>query len=59
MNFIILYLILSPHYLADSTNDKLENNVENDTENNVFDIICKTSTENSIERVDKFSECFR
>jgi len=58
MNFIILYLILSPHYLADSTNDKLENDVENDTENNVFDI-CKTSTENSIERVDKFSECFR
>jgi len=58
MNFIILYLILSPHYLADSTNDKLENDVENYTENNVFDI-CKTSTENSIERVDKFSECFR
>jgi len=58
MNFIILYLILSPHYLADSTNDKLENDVENDTENNVFDIR-KTSTENIIERVDKFSECFR
>ena len=38
MNFIILYLILSPHYLADSTNDKLENDVENDTENNVLDI---------------------
>lgn len=58
MNFIILYLILSPHYLADSTNDKLENDVENDTENNVFDI-CKTITETSIERVDEFSECFR
>jgi len=43
-------LILSPHYLADSTNDKLENDV--------FDI-CKTITETSIERVDEFSECFR
>lgn len=58
MNFIILYLILSPHYLADSTNDKLENDIKNDTENNVFDI-CKTITETSIERVDEYSECFR
>lgn len=49
-----MYLILSSHYLVDSTNEKLENDVEN----NGFDI-CITSTENSIDHVDKFSECIR
>lgn len=54
INFMTFVFDFIFSLLSNSTNDKLENDIEN----NMFDI-CRTSTENSIERLNKFSECFR